>query len=137
MCGPVTLVGSLLSSSRSRWLLLIGLARLVDDTHHRLLQRLAFKIEAVLVPDEIRRADVKIVALHATLEERGDVAVIRVSGEGQPTAVVHELLKLGRLIEAELVNGDLLLLALDVIIFFVLRTAWQTLPRERATEEIE
>ena len=76
-------------------------------------------------------------ALHAALEQREDVAIVRVGREGQSTAVVHEFLELGRLVQAELINGDLLLFALDVIIFFVFRASWQALPRQRSSEEVQ
>ena len=93
--------------------------------------------KAILIPDEVWRAQLKVVALHAALEEREDVAVVGVGCERQPTAVVHELLELGRLVQAELIDGHLLLLALDVIIFFVLRASWEALPRKRSAQEVE
>ena len=58
------------------------LPRLVDDAHHRLLQCLALKIQTILVPDEVGRFDVEIVALHAALEQRRDIAIVRVGREG-------------------------------------------------------
>ena len=68
--GPITLIrGHISCSSGSGGLLLISLSGLVNDAHHRLFERLAFKIQTVLVPDEIRSADVEIVALHAALEK--------------------------------------------------------------------
>ena len=110
---------------------------LVDDAHHGLLERLPFEEEAVLVPDEVGRAQLEVVALHAALEQRQDVAIVGVGREGQAAAVVHELLEFGRLVQAEFVDGHLLLLALDVIIFFVFRASWQALPRQRSPEEVE
>jgi len=77
------------------------------------------------------------VALHAALEQRRDVAVVGVGREGKSAAVVHEFLELGGLVEAELVDGHLLLLALDVIIFLVLGAPGKTLPWERAAEEVQ
>ena len=76
-------------------------------------------------------------AFHAALEETEDVAVVGVGRERQTSAVVHELLELGGLVEAEFVDGDLLLLALDVIIFFVFGASRESLPGESATEEVE
>ena len=67
--------------------------------------------------------------LHASLEKREDVSVVRVGLEGQSSAVVHELLELGRLVHAEILNGDLLLLALNVVVFFIFGASWQALPR--------
>ena len=76
-------------------------------------------------------------ALHAALEQRKNVTVVGVSRKWQPAAVVHELLILGGLVEAELVYGNLLLFALDVIIFFVLRASWEALPRQRSAQEVQ
>lgn len=84
--------------------------------------------KAVLVPDEVRRAKLEVVALHAALEQAEDVAIVGVCGEGQTTAIVHELLELGRLVQAQFVDGHLLLFALDVIIFLVFRASWEALP---------
>ena len=42
---------------------------LVDDTHHLLLQVLSLHRQAVLVPDKVWRAQFKVVAFHATLEQ--------------------------------------------------------------------
>ena len=110
---------------------------LVDHAHHGLLQRLPLEEEAVLVPEEVGSAQLKVMALHATLKQREDVAVVRVGCEGQPAAVVHELLELGRLVKTQLVNCNLLLLALDVIIFFILGASWETLPWKGSTKEVE
>ena len=59
-------------------------------------------------------------ALHAALKQGEDVAIVGVGCEGQPAAVVHKLLELGRLVDTELIDCNLLLFALDVIIFFIL-----------------
>ena len=40
-------------------------------------------------------------------------------------------------VQAELIDGHLLLFALDVIIFFVFRASWQALPRQRSSEEVQ
>ena len=70
--------------------------------------------------NKVRDLWVKLVALHAPLKQVVDVLVVGVSRECKPAAVVHVLLEFGRLIETELVDSDLLLLALDVVIFLVL-----------------
>lgn len=59
-------------------------------------------------------------AFHAALEKVQDVLVVGVGRKREAAAVVHELLELRGLVQAELVDGDLLLLSLDVIIFLVL-----------------
>ena len=97
---------------------------LVDHAHHLLLQVLSLHRQAVLVPDEVGRAELKVVALHAPLEQREDVTVVGVGREGEAAAVIHELFVLGRLVQAELIYGYFFLLALDVIIFLVLGATW-------------
>ena len=108
-----------------------------DDLHHLLLERLPLQLKTVLVPDEVRRAQVEIVALHALLEDRHDVAVVRLRSELQLAAVLHEGLELARLVQAQLVQRHLLLLSLNVVVFLVLRAAGQTLPGQGAAQEIE
>ena len=73
-----------------------------------------------------------VVALHATFEKRENVAIIGVGSEGKSTAVVHKFLELRRMIQAKLIDSHFLLLALNVIIFFVFGTTWQTLPGQGA-----
>jgi hypothetical protein len=50
---------------------------------------------------------------------------------------VHELLELIRLVLAELLDGDLLLLFLDGGVFLLLGATRKTLPWERALKEVE
>ena len=76
-------------------------------------------------------------ALHATFEESQDEAVVGVSGETESAAVLHEFLELAGLVHAEFVNGDFLLLTLDVIIFLILRASRKSLPGEGAAEEVQ
>lgn len=76
--------------------------------------------KAVFVPDKVRYLGVELVTLHTPLKQTVDVLVVRVSSEGESSAVVHVLLEFWRLVETELVHSDFLLLALDVVIFFVL-----------------
>ena len=108
-----------------------------DDLHHLLLERLPLQLETVLVPDEVGRAQVEIVALHALLEDRHDVAVVGLRSELQLAAVLHEGLELAGLVQTELVQRHLLLLSLNVVVFLVLRAAGQTLPWQGAAQEIE
>ena len=116
---------------------LAGLVRgLVDDAHHRLLECLPLEEKAVLVPDEVGCAQLEVVALHATLEEREDIAVIGICCKGETSAVVHVLFEFRGLVHAQLINSDLLLLALDVIIFLVFGASWEALPGQAAAQEV-
>ena len=101
-----------------------GLARrLADHAHHVLLERFLLQEKAVFVPDEIGRLGVEVVAFHAALEKAEDVFEIRIACERETAAVVHVLFEFKRLVQTELVDGYLLLLALDIIILFVLRAS--------------
>ena len=75
--------------------------------------------------------------LHATFKQADDVAVVGVLGEAEATAVVHELLELFGLIAAEVFDGSLLLLFLDVGVLFSLGAAGQALPREGTAQEVK
>ena len=75
--------------------------------------------------------------LHATFKQADDVAVVGVLGEAEATAVVHELLELFRLIAAEVLDGSLLLLLLDVGVLLGLGAAGQALPREGTAQEVK
>ena len=115
----------------------LGVCGLGDDAHHILLESLLLEEETVFVPDEVGRLHVVVVALHAAFEETQDEAVVGVSSEAQPAAVLHEFLELAGLVHAEFVDSDFLLFALDVIIFFILGASGKALPGERAAEEVQ
>lgn len=114
--------------------LLDGLA---DDLHEVLLESLLLENKPVLVPDEVGHLGVPPVALHATLEQTQDVLVVGVLGELKLAAVVHELAELLGVSLAELVDGNLELLLLDVVILLVLGAPGKTLPRETPAQEVE
>ena len=104
----------------------------VQNLHHVLLKSLFFKEESVLVPNEVGGLGVKCVSLHAAFKERQDVTVVRIGGEWQGPAVLHEFFEFNGLVEAKLFDSNFLLLALNVIIFFVFGASGQTLPGQWA-----
>ena len=110
---------------------------LADDLHEVLLEGFLFEDEAVLVPDEVGLLGVPAVLLHAALEEAEHVLVVGVLRELKLPAVVHELAELLGVALAELVHSHLQLLLLDVVILLVLGTAWEALPGEAASQEVE
>ena len=55
--------------------------RLIDNLHHGLLERLPLHKESILIPDEVGRAHITIVPLHAALKERQNVAVVWIRRE--------------------------------------------------------
>ena len=116
-CGPGrSLVGFLLGGF------------LVDDADHLALDGLFLEDEAVLVPYEVGRLLVKVILLHAALEQLDDVIVVGVLGEAQSSAVVHELAEFVWLVLAQLVNRGLLFLLLDGSVLLGLGSSWQALP---------
>jgi len=69
-------------------------------------------------------------SLHTRFEQADEIRVVWVLGEAQSSAVVHVLGELLRLVLAELLNSDFLLFLLDVIVLFLLGSAWKSLPRK-------
>lgn len=102
-----------------------------------LLQLFLFKNQAVLVPDEVGRLQIKSVFLKAALKQAQNVPVVGIGSESQTAAVIHELVEFGRLVRAQLINCDFLLLALDVVVLFRLGAAGKALPREGTAEEVQ
>lgn len=113
------------------------LDRLAYDFHQILLKSLLLKYETVLVPDEIGNLGIPAVLLHAALEKAQNELVVWVLSELELAAVVHELAELLRVSLAQLVDSDFEFLLLDVVVLFVLRTPWQTLPRKTPAQEVQ
>ena len=63
--------------------------------------------------------------------------VVGVLGKAETAAIVHELLEFLRQVLAQVVDGRLLLLFLDVGVLLGLRSAGKALPRQRALEEVK
>jgi hypothetical protein len=84
--------------------LLFSNGRFLQSAHHILFKCFLLKHESVLVPDEVWGLQVEAIALHATIEETQDVAVVRVSSEGKRSAILHEFFELYGLVETELFN---------------------------------
>ena len=103
---------------------------LFDDFHHLLLDLLLLQHQSVLVPDEVGSLQVESVSLHARLEQPDDVRIVGVLSEGEASAVVHKLSEFLRLVFAQFLDGDFLLLLLDVIVLLLLGSSWQSLPRK-------
>ena len=122
------------SSSLSCGLLASGL---LEHLHHGFLQSLSLEQKAVLVPDKVWLSKIERVTLHTSLKQADNVAVVRLSFEGQTSAVVHEFLELVRVVQAELVKGHFLLLALDGVVLLLLGAAWKTLPRETTAQKVK
>ena len=89
-----------------------------------------FKSKSILIPDELRSRNFDDMSLHAGFEKTDDIAVVWILSEAQTFTVVHELLELFWLFSAELINGNLLLLLLDVGVLLGLGSTWKSLPWE-------
>ena len=109
----------------------------MDNLEHLLLDEFFFEHQPVFVPDEVRLLRVDILLLHASFEEPDDVTIIRVLSEAETSAVVHEFLELLRLVFAQLLDLDLLLLLLDVGVLLSLGSTWEALPWESTLQEVE
>jgi hypothetical protein len=107
--------------------------RFLECSQHVLLQSLLLKHQSVLVPNEVRGLQVEAVTLHASIKQIQDVPVVGVIREAQLAAVAHELFELLGLVLAKFLDGHLLLLAFDVVVFLVLRPSRESLPRERSS----
>lgn len=69
-------------------------------------------------------------SFHAALKLREDEAVVRIRSEAELATVEHKLFKFGGLVQAELVNRNFHLFALDVVVLLVLGAAGKSLPRK-------
>lgn len=102
----------------------------VNDLHEVLLKSLLLHDESVLIPYEVRHLGVPLVLAHAPFEQADDVVVVRLFGELQFAAVVHEVLEFVRVPFAQLFYGGFELLLLDVVVLLVLGATRETLPGE-------
>ena len=112
------------------------LGGLVEDPKHLLLDSFFLEDQSVFVPDEVWLLGIDTVSLHAALEQVNDVGVVGVLGERQASAVVHVLLELLGLVSAEFLDGDLLLLLLDVGVLLLLGSSRKALPGKLSLEEV-
>ena len=89
-----------------------------------LLDGLLLESKSVLVPDKLRLGLWDTMSFHACFKKTDNVRIIWVLGKAEASTVMHKLSKLLRLILAELLDGDLLLLFLDVVVLLLLGSAW-------------
>ena len=76
-------------------------------------------------------------SLHALLKEADASPIVRLLLELQRAAILHKLPKFGRMAPAKFLQRSLNLLLLDGIVLLVLAAARQTLPRQRALDQIK
>ena len=75
--------------------------------------------------------------LHAAIEETETGLVVGLLLELELSAVLHVLTEFGGVAPAELLERRLNLLLLDVVVLFILRATWKSLPRELTLDEVE
>ena len=109
----------------------------MDNLEHLLLDEFLLEHQSIFVPDEVRLLKVDIIFLHTALEQVDDVAIVWVLGEAETSAVVHKFLEFLRLVFAELLDLDLLLLFLDVGVLLSLGSSGEALPWESTLQEVE
>jgi len=74
-----------------------SLRRHVYHLEHVLLESFLLEEESVFVPDKVWSFWIKVVSLHAALEQPNHVSVVRFFSEAEFAAVVHVLLELFRM----------------------------------------
>ena len=121
---------------KSVWCSLL-LLFLVKDLSHLLLDGFLLEGQSILVPDKLRGGLADSMSLHTWLEQTDDVGVVWILSKAESSAVVHKLGKFLGLVLAQFLDGDLLLLFLNVIILLLLGSAWKPLPRKWSFQEIE
>ncbi len=74
---------------------------------------------------------------HASFKHTDYVLVVWVLFKFKLAAILHELFKFRWISAAEFLQRGLHLFLFDVIVLVILGLTWETLPRERASQEIQ
>ena len=125
------------------WLLDWGLLRpfafrlLSNYIQHALLQLLLVLAKSILLPGVIDYLRIQVVALHALLEKLNAELVVWFVFELETAAVLHEVLELAGVPLAELVEGGLELLLLNILVLFIFVFARLVLPWQATSKEVE
>lgn len=114
----------------------IFLGWLVEHLEHGCLDGLLFDVEAVLEPDEVVKFGFEFVPLLAPFEKPINILVVRILGESQLSAVLHELEELVRLVFAKVLKSHLLLLFLNIIVLLIFGSSWKSLPWKTTSQEV-
>jgi hypothetical protein len=113
-------------------------ARLLSNhVQHRVLQGLLVFGETILLPRVVEDASIEVVPVHAALEEGQAGSVVGLLLELERSAILHVLSELRWVTAAELLQGGLDLLLLDIVVLFVLGATWESLPGQLALDEVE
>jgi hypothetical protein len=115
----------------------VSLGLLADDVEHTVLQCFLVLAESVLFPRVVQDLHVQAMSDHALLKQTNDVLVVWVLLELQTPAILHELLELRCVALAQLIEGSLHLLLLNICILLILTPSWQSLPRETSSQKVK
>jgi len=109
---------------------------LSDHVEHTVLQSLLVLAQPVLLPGVIVDVTIEVVSPHAVDEETLAGAIVGLLLEFETAAVLHELTELARMATAQLLKRRFNLLLLNRVVLFVLAATWQTLPWQRALNQV-
>lgn len=118
-------------------LLLVLLWLLVDQRDQVLLQLVLVLRQSVLLPGVVKHGGVKVVALHAVLEESNACLVVWLLFKLKRSGVLHELFEFRWLSTAKLLKRCLDLLLFNCSILLILASTWETLPWQRSHEHVQ
>ena len=116
---------------------LLFLWLLLDDVHKTILESFLVFCKPILLPSIVEHLGVEVVPLHASLKEADSSLVIRLLFELERSAVLHELLELGRVSRAKIFKWCFHLLLFDGVVLLVLASAWETLPWKRSFKQVK
>jgi len=108
-----------------------------DYVQNTVLQSFLVLTESVLFPCIITHIDVKAMPDNTLLEQANEVLVVWLLLKLKDPTVLHELLELRRIPFAQLLQCGLDLLLLNIVILFIFASAWQALPRQASSKEIQ
>lgn len=110
-------------------LFLGSISLLSNYIHHRVLQGFFIFAQSVLLPGVVHQCAVEVVSVHAGFKEIQTATIVGLLLEFKRTAVFHEFFKFVGLSTTQLFKGRFDFLFFNVIVLFIFRTSWQTLPR--------
>ena len=110
---------------------------LANDVQDAIFERLFVLGQPVLLPGVIKDTAVKVVPLHAGVEEADASPIVGLLFELEGAAVLHEFFELRGVAATKLFKRSIDLLLFDRVVLFVLASARQTLPGERSLEKVE
>lgn len=93
---------------------------LSNEIHKRVLEVFLFFTKSILFPGIVEDFLVEIILFHALLPDANSLFIVWRLIKLQVAAELHELLELDGVSLAELAQGSLTLLFLDIVVFLVL-----------------